>query len=171
MHSSKSNWLLWSFVSIVVIILACSIYAVYLYNEIYGSKTAEFAETSRQILNQTAITEIEKVEQYNGSEAYHIVFGENDENEEKLIFYPLAGNEKELTTIDRTEIMSEEAILDQWQAQCNGCEFIKINPALENDEPLWEITYNDNNNRYVMDYLSIYDGSREEQYRLKKIFN
>ncbi|WP_249871844.1 cell wall elongation regulator TseB-like domain-containing protein [Oceanobacillus saliphilus] len=171
MHNTKSNWLMWSSVLLLVIILGCGIYAVYLYNELYDNKTAGFDETSRQILNQTAITEIGKMDQYNGSESYHILYGKNDENEEKLIFYPLEGTEKELTTIDRSEIISEEEILSLWQSQCNGCEFVKINPALENNEPLWEIKYNDMNNRYVMDYVSIYDGSLVEQYRFKRMFN
>ncbi|MGJ9456790.1 DUF5590 domain-containing protein [Oceanobacillus sp. CF4.6] len=171
MRSSRSGWLLRSSLLLLVIILACIIYAVYLYNDLYDSKTEGFHETSKQILNQTSITEVEKIERYSGSTSYHVIFGINDENEEKLIFYPLEGNEKELTTIDRSKVLSEEEIVNLWRTQCNECEFVKINPALENDEPLWEITYHDNHNRYVMDYLSIYDGSPVESYVFKKMFN
>ncbi|WP_245843784.1 DUF5590 domain-containing protein [Oceanobacillus rekensis] len=161
---------MWSSILLLVIILACIIYAVYLYNDLYNSKTAGFDETKEQILNQTSIAEIEKIEQYNGSSPYHVVFALNEANEEKLIFYPVEGKEKELTTINRSEIITAEEVLSLWQAQCNECELVKINPALENNEPLWEITYHDNQNRYVMEYLSIYDGAPVESYRFKKMF-
>lgn len=91
---NKSKWLLWSSLTLLIILIALGIYGIVLYNNLYDSKTAGFDETSRQILSQTSITEIEKIEQYNGSAAYHVLFGKNDANEEKLIFYPLEGNEK-----------------------------------------------------------------------------
>lgn len=171
MGKSRSPWLLWSSILLLVIILACVIYAVYLYNHLYDSKTAGFDQTSEQILNQTSITEIEKIEQYNGSAPYHVIFGLNEANEEELIFYPVEGQVKDLTTINGSEILAEEDVLNLWQTKCNECELVKINPALENDEPLWEITYHDNNNRYVMEYLSIYNGTPVESYHFKKMFN
>jgi uncharacterized protein YpmB len=170
MGNSKSIWLKWSSILLLVIILACIIYAVYLYNDLYKSKTAGFDETTEQILNQTSIAEVEKIEKYNGSSPYHVVFGLNDANQEQLIFYPLEGKEKELTTINKSEIISEEEVLSLWQTKCNECELVRINPALENNEPLWEITYHDSQNRYVMEYLSFYDGAPVESYHFRKMF-
>ncbi|MBP2078301.1 DUF5590 domain-containing protein [Oceanobacillus polygoni] len=168
---NKSNWLLWSSLSLLVILLGLGIYGIVLYNNLYDSKTAGFDETSRQILSQTSITEIEKIEQYNGSKAYHVLFGSNDADEEKLIFYPLEGKEKSLTTIDKSEILTEEEIISRWQSECNSCKLIKVTPALEDDEALWEIAYNDVNDEYVLDYKSIYDGSPVHMYRFKRMFN
>jgi len=169
LHKSRPKWLLWSSVVILIIFLACFSYGVYLYNNLYDSKTAGFNDTSQHILNQTAITEIEKIEQYNGSASFHVIFGKNAEDEEKLIFYPLEGNEKSLTTIDRDEIIPEEDIVNQWQSSCDGCEIVKVTPALENNEALWEITYKDKN-QYAIEYVSIYDGSPVEQYRFTRMF-
>ncbi|MDO6450744.1 DUF5590 domain-containing protein [Oceanobacillus profundus] len=168
---NKSKWLLWSSLTLLIILIALGIYGIVLYNNLYDSKTAGFDETSRQILSQTSITEIEKIEQYNGSAAYHVLFGKNDANEEKLIFYPLEGNEKSLTTIDKSEILTEEEIIERWQAECDSCELIKVTPALEENEALWEIAYNDMNDDYVLDYKSIYDGSDVHMYRFKRMFN
>lgn len=62
-----------------------------------------------------------------------------------------------MTTIDKSEILTEEEIIERWQAECDSCELIKVTPALEENEALWEIAYNDMNDDYVLDYKSIYD--------------
>ncbi|WP_339227996.1 DUF5590 domain-containing protein [Oceanobacillus sp. FSL K6-2867] len=168
---NKSKWLLWTSLPILIILIALGIYGIVLYNNLYNSKTAGFDETSKQILSQTSITEIDKIEQYNGSKAYHVLFGKNGEGEEKLIFYPLEGKEKSLTTIDKSEILTEEEIVSRWESECNNCKLIKVTPALEENEALWEIAYNDMNNDYVLDYKSIYDGSSVHTYRFQRMFN
>ncbi|WP_010650618.1 DUF5590 domain-containing protein [Oceanobacillus massiliensis] len=170
MRNSNTSWLLWVSMLILAVILACLIYAVYLYNVLYDNKTAGFDETSEQIMSQTAIEKVENIEQYNGSSAYHVIFGINNKEEEKLIFYPLEGKEKELTTLDRAEIMPKEEVLNLWKTKCNECELVKIVPALESNEALWQITYHDSDNRYVMEYVSIYDGTPVEQYRITRMF-
>ena len=166
----KNNWLFWSLVIVLIILIASFIYGVFIYLDLKDSKTAGFEETKKQILNATSITEIEKIEQFNGEEAYHVIYGKNEKDEKKLIFYPLKGKEKNLTTINQSDIISKEQMLQEWRAQCKGCKLVKIVPALVDKKALWEITYNDQSNKYVLDYLSIYDGSRYEQYRLKRMF-
>ncbi|MBY7143514.1 DUF5590 domain-containing protein [Virgibacillus sp. NKC19-3] len=164
------SWLFWSVLIFILLTVSCLLYAMFLYLDVMDSKTAGVEETKEQILNATAITEIDKIEQFNGTESYHVVFGKDEDNEEKIIFYPLEGNEKTLTTIDKSEIVTEESVRNQWMNECSGCELLNIVPALVDDTPLWEIAYNDNSNRYILDYLSIYDGTRYEQYRLNRMF-
>lgn len=164
------RWVLWSSVLFLIVLISCIIYALFLYLDLMDSKTAGFEETKNQILSNTSITSIEKIEQFNGNEAYHVVYGENKDKEEKIIFYPLKGKEKNLTTIDQTEIFTKKQVLSQWKEQCNGCELVKIVPALVEDKALWEITYSDKSDRYVLDYISLYDGSPFEQYRFKRMF-
>lgn len=130
------RWLKISLLILFILILSCSIYGVILYNNLKDSKTAGYDETKNQILNHTSITEIEKIEQFNGAEAYHVIFGKNDNGESKMIFYPLKGNEKNLTTIDQSEIIPSEEILGQWNGQCQNCELVKLVPALIEDEAL-----------------------------------
>ncbi|UJL48074.1 DUF5590 domain-containing protein [Virgibacillus sp. NKC19-16] len=164
------SWLFWSLLIFILLFVSFLLYAVFLYLDIMESKTAGVEETEEQITQATSVTEINKIEQFNGAKSYHVVFGQNEDNEEKIIFYPLEGNEKTLTTIDKSEIVTEESIINQWRNECNGCDLLNIVPALVDDTPLWEITYNDSSNRYILDYLSIYDGSRYEQYRLNRMF-
>ncbi|AIF45449.1 hypothetical protein X953_11015 [Virgibacillus sp. SK37] len=154
----------------LIVIISCFIYLLFLYLDLKDSKTEGFADTKQQILQATSIEEIDKINKFNGEEAYHVIFGTTDSGKKQIIFYPLQGKKKDLTTIDQSDIIAEEAIIGEWKQQCSSCEFIKITPALVNDKPLWELTYRDESDRYVLDYLSIYDGSRYEQYRFKQMF-
>ena len=164
------RWLSISLLIFFILLLSVSIYGIILYNDLVDSKTSGYNETAEQILNNTSISEIEKIEQFNGAKSYHVIFGSNEKNEKKIIFYPLEGNEKNLTTINQSEVIPSEEIFGQWEEQCMDCELIKIVPALVNDKALWELTYKNNSNQYIIDYLSIYDGSRFEQYRFNRTF-
>ncbi|RDW22066.1 DUF5590 domain-containing protein [Oceanobacillus chungangensis] len=169
-QSTKRIWLKKGLVTVLVIAFACLIYAIFLYNDLYESKIEGFAETEKQILAQTAIIEVDKIERYNGESPYHVVHGKNEDNEEKIIFYPLIGNEKNLTTINKADIISEQQILNAWQNQCSQCQLVHISPALMEQEPLWEIAYyKDNKSKYVLDYLSMDDASRKEQLQFSKL--
>jgi len=160
-------------ISIILLILIISavVYSVFLYQDIIESKNDGFAETESQILNATSLVSIDKIEQFNGAESYHVVFGENEANEQKVIFYPLAGTEKQLTVLEEDEIVSEQTIINQWQDSCGECELIKVVPAIQDENVLWEVTYEDESDRYILDYLSIYDGSHYERYQFTQMFN
>ncbi|WP_240510180.1 cell wall elongation regulator TseB-like domain-containing protein [Virgibacillus profundi] len=143
---------------------------MFLYNDLASAKTAGYDETKKQILENTSITNIDKIEQFNGAASYHVIFGENKDDEKKLIFYPLKGNEKDLTTIDQHEIMPKKEVLGQWNEQCKDCNLVNIVPALVDEKVLWEVTYENNSNQYIIDYLDIHDGTRYEQYRFNRTF-
>ena len=171
MTDTKRTWFLWSGIIFVILFISLIIYAIFLYMDLNEKRTADFDATSKEIVQQTPITEVSKIEKFSGEEAYHVVFGKNAADEEKIIFYPLDGNEKTLTTIDAKDIVSQTAMLDHWKSDCGQCELINITPALVNNEVLWELIYYDQENRYVFDYRSIYDGSRYEEIRYVRMFN
>jgi uncharacterized protein YpmB len=169
-QDKNRSWFFWSLIIILIILITGLIYAVFLYQDVKASKTEGFDETKKQILNATSITEIDKIEQFNGEEAYHVIFGKDNKGVKKIIFYPLKGKEKNLTTIKQSDMVSEDQIQGEWKANCEHCKLVKIVPALVDNKPLWEITYSDESGRYVLDYLSLYDGSRYEQYRFRQMF-
>ncbi|WP_082918037.1 DUF5590 domain-containing protein [Oceanobacillus sp. Castelsardo] len=170
-QSTGLNWIQKTFIIIIAIIVIVTIFGVYLYQDIMKNKSANFEQTREVILEQTPITKVNKIELYHGDEAYHLVYGSDEKGEEQIIFYPLKGKEKDITTIGYSEIIPKDQILQTWQQNCANCELNKISPALIEDKLLWEITYYDENDRYVLDYLSIHDGSSYEQYRFKRMFD
>ncbi|KKE79363.1 hypothetical protein WH51_07610 [Bacilli bacterium VT-13-104] len=170
-QSTGLNWIQKSFIIFIAIIVVAVIFGVYIYLGTMKNKTANFEQTKEVILEQTPITKVDKIELYHGDEAYHLVYGSDKKGEEQIIFYPLKGKEKDITTISMSEIIPKEQILQSWQKNCANCELNKISPALINDQLLWEITYYDENDRYVLDYFSIHDGSSYEQYRFNRMFD
>ena len=170
-QSNVPNWLKWSFWIICLIFILGSIYSIYLYKTIQKNKLAGFAETEEQVLHETELTVINDIHRFHGEDTFHILFGTTKEGKRKIIFVPLQDNDKSFTVIDESEIIQKESVLNQWDNQCQGCELIKIRPAMIDGKPLWEVTYIDKSRRYTFDYLSIYDGSRYEQLRFKQMYD
>ena len=165
------NWLKWGILGLILVLTVCFIYLFSLYRDIEQSRTANYQDSKDEVLDKTKITEIEKVTQYNGAGQFHVIFGSTNSGENKIVFVPLNSKDVKLTVIDGSKIITKQQVMDQWKQQCQACEFVDITPALEDDKALWEITYIDNSDRYIFDYLSIYDGKRVQQYRLKSIFH
>lgn len=171
-ENKKSMWLKWILLAIGLGVFMSFLYAFYVYQSIQSERTTGFDDSETFILDNTELVEIDLIEAYYGEETYHIIFGETKNNEQKIAFLPISDHvdDDNLTIIDYSKIVPEEEILNQINEQCQECQVKKINPAMIDDNPLWEITYRDQNNRYVFDYLSIYDGSRFERLQLKPMF-
>src|SRR5699024_2257331 len=93
---------------------------------------------------------------------YHNGLGETEHGEEKIVFVPKAKNAEKMTLIDGNEVLMKREITSLWENDCTTCQLIKVNPALIKENHFWEVTYGDHTDRYVLDYLSMYDGSRYE---------
>jgi len=170
----RRNWfIIWGIIGISAVVLFCIIYAIVLYNNLYDSKTANYSETEEVILEQTSLKEIDTIEHFFGDEAYHVVYGKNEQGEEKIIFYPLEeeDGEKNITTIDFENVLSKEQIIQEWQQNCTSCQFVNLTPALLDEEELWEVAYQDEQNRYVLAYYSMDDAEIYERLFFKSMFN
>lgn len=157
-------------IAFLILIILCIIYFVFLYYKIDRDKTAGYSNVENSVLQEGAITKVHEISRFHGDKAYYVVFGEDNSGEKRIVFVPFEKDE-ELTVVDQQDIVSKEDILEKWQQECTDCKLIRVTPGLIDDNPLWEITYIDSSNRYVFDYLSIYDGSQYEQLRFKKMFN
>ncbi|WP_174613578.1 DUF5590 domain-containing protein [Virgibacillus ihumii] len=163
-------WLKWTIGVICIILLSCFIYGVYLYYDVQQSKTAAYSEITKNVKRETEISTVQKMEQYHGEKAFYIVYGQTGNNQKKIVFYPYSKKDGTLKVIDRSEIIPERSIQESWNSQCGNCELVKITPALINEKAAWEVTFIDESKRYVIDYLSIFDGNQIEQIRLKQMF-
>ncbi|WP_077326636.1 cell wall elongation regulator TseB-like domain-containing protein [Virgibacillus siamensis] len=164
-------WLKWTIGILCIILLSCFIYSVYLYYDIQKTKTASYPEVQQTVKHETNISSIDKIEQYHGEKAYYIVYGQTKKMQKKIAFYPSSDKGGNIKVIDRKKIIPETSIQKAWKSQCGTCELVEITPALIGEKAAWEVTFIDESDRYVFDYLSIFDGSRIEQIRLKQMFN
>lgn len=166
----KSTWVKWVVLILLLAILAFLTYAIILYNHIQQDKQAGFTETKEIVLRETDLIEIHDMKSYQGEFAYHIVFGHTESNENKIVFVPLTNEEQDLIVVEQSEIISEQTLEKQLQKECNTCKIISISPGIEDDELLWELTYVDDSDRYVLEYVSLYDATHYEQFRFKRLY-
>lgn len=170
-QSTGLNWFQKGLLLLLGLVIIMLGFGIYLYNDIIDSKENEFTKTKKVILDQTPMKKVEKIERFHGDEAYHIVYGINEQSEKVIIFYPLEGKEKNIEVINESDMLSENEILNKWKSTCDSCQLIKVSPAINEDTILWEITYRDEKDRYVLHYYSIEDGTTVEAYPFKEMFN
>lgn len=162
----------WIIGIICLLLLSCFIYGVFLYNDVQNNKTASYDRVKKAVVEETELIDIEKVERYHGKHAYYIIHGKTNNNKEKIVFYPFNAENMDVTVISKSDIIPAGTIKDNWRNQCNNCELLGITPAIvtEDNNPAWELTYKDKSNRFVIDYLSIHDGSKIEMISFKRMF-
>lgn len=162
------------FIGIITLILFALFYFVSLYFTIEKNKTKAYSDVQKIAREKAKMTTIHKIERFHGDEAYYVVFGQNNENNEIITFIPFDQEKDnlnmELQVIEQKEVYPKEKIIDQWKNNCMDCKLIKIVPGQLNERLVREVTYIDDTDRYVFEYLSLYDGKTYEKLRFKKFF-
>lgn len=164
------RWLKWFVWICCIIIVICVIYSIFLYKSIQSNKMKGFEDSKQIVLNETNVVEIDDIILSHSEQAYHVIIGQTKDKERKIVFVPQDETNEKLTIVNQQEIVSAQSVQQEWRKQCGECEFLKLIPAIVENEPMWELTYIDNNGRYIIDYLSIYDGTIYEQYRFRPMF-
>lgn len=169
-RKNSFSWLKLTFIILLLMIISIVIYFFITYNFIQKSKQTGFDETKQYVLETTDIIHIEHVERFQELDEYHIVFGQNDAGEDQLLFVSISNPDEEITIVNEADIIHIDELKKQWSSHCKACKLISVKPAMIDHTPLWELTYYDDSNRFVFDYVSIYDGSEFEKIRLQRKF-
>jgi len=164
------SWLKWLFTIIIIILLISVTFGLIMYNTIQKDKTKGYSQTEKDVLNNTDIVSIDKITHFFGEKEYHIAFGQDSDNNGEIAFVEQNENNEQILTFDSKEMISEQKIQSLWDKDCKDCKLIKITPAMVDKEPLWEIAYENHEEHYIINYLSMYDGSSYEQYHFKPTF-
>ncbi|QSS98438.1 DUF5590 domain-containing protein [Pontibacillus sp. ALD_SL1] len=155
--------------TVIIAVVLLTGYLGYLYYTVQNDKTETYA-TSKQIAQkETPLNTVNSVSRYHGMHQYDIVAGVDDNGVKGFAFIPVT-DEKEgsVTYVENTDMVVQEEMHRIWEDQCADCSFIEITPAIHQGVPLWEITYRDENNRYVFDYYKMENGKRFEVFRLQQ---
>lgn len=153
-----------------IVFLIILFYFIFMYYSIQQSKTKGFAETKEYVKASTDIVQIEAIERFQEIDTYHIVEGKTKDNIEQIVFVPISNPDEKLTIIEKKDLLTRDEIEKIWRDDCSSCRLVAIKPAMINHESLWELTYYDESNRYVFDYVSMEDGSNFEKIRLQREF-
>src|SRR5699024_1522284 len=138
---------------------------------------------------------INKIYVFQNNIIYYIAYGKSDDNESLIAFVPksIAKKDKEkendekqeknernkaddeemkdIITVKGSDMLSKENIEAKWKEECDQCTLKSSAPAMIDDTPLWELTYFDSNNRFVMEYRQLEDGDVYEQLKMNRKYN
>lgn len=172
-QNEKKKWpkgLLWTSWIVCILIIIALTYCIFIYNDIQRSKTKGMSQTEKLVSKETDIKEISKISLFNGFEQFHVVEGKTKDGKQEIAFVPKQ-KDAEITIVQKEKVLSRAAIQKQWQQECDSCKLVRITPAIsKKQEPLWEVAYRDRTDRYMLDYYSMHDGKRNEQFGFMGLF-
>ncbi len=171
-NASILNWKRIVVFLVVIGLLLLLLYLTLLYRYIETTRTANFPENKSVMQEAAHLVTIDQMYHFQGEEGYYITYGQNDLAEEWLVFNPENNQDPEkVLAFAAKDLATQKEVEEQWLQSCHGCKLKKSGPAMMNRLPLWEITYVDENSRYVIEYISLQDRSIYEKLKLHLKYN
>ncbi|MCM3718900.1 DUF5590 domain-containing protein [Fictibacillus phosphorivorans] len=150
---------------IIGILILTSWQAYYLYNGVFAEqqkKEAAAIELAKKELNLKTVTNIDH---FFKNETYYVVEGKNDQGTDMIAW---VGSDKEIYSEKAKEGLSEKQMIDYVKKNQNAVKIIDSRLGMEDEIPLWEVVYIDDQDRYTYYYGYFETGKRYEIYRLKE---
>jgi|SRR5690625_5130026 len=164
------NWKRVLFYVLLFSILLFVIYSIFLYRSIMVSKTAGFQEATSFIIEETDIIETNDITYFQADLGYYIVRGITSKNEQVYAYLedtdPFSTNK--LYVIDTNHLLTKEQLEQSVTESCASCQLIHSTPAMIEQFPLWELTYIDESERYVIEYKYLETGQTFETLKLTR---
>jgi uncharacterized protein YpmB len=138
--------------AVLLLLLGCGIYVYYTAQD---KRTAGFESSENFVAEHTDLKDTNKVTRFNGEHVYHVVIGKQADGQ-GAIAYRIKGEKDPEKIIYTTETADEQQAKDSWQSACgNNCELDDIRLGLYEDEPAWEITFRDGEERLGYSYYTL----------------
>ncbi|MBY0595428.1 cell wall elongation regulator TseB-like domain-containing protein [Bacillus bingmayongensis] len=155
----------WIF-AIIIVIVAIVLYGVHVYNATMEKKIPKESKVVEIAKEKAKLTKVKTVDYYNGKSSYAVVQGVDEKGEQIIVWVP----EKKGNVLVRkkNEGISEKKALQIVAGERKPKELVKVKLGAENDVPLWEITYIDQEDRYTYYYLEFQDGKYAGYYSIEK---
>jgi uncharacterized protein YpmB len=156
----KKKWLIFGSVFIILLVwLSMDTYKyAFDYKDHQKEKAIELAT------KKLPAFEVLDVSFYNGNESYTILYG-IEENKEQIVCVPIE-SKLEIITIDPSNGITAEDAIQIVQRERNPVAIKSVNLGIEQNVPIWEIIYVDENNRYSYYYVRFQDGEFIKRYTL-----
>lgn len=164
----------WIF-TIIIVIVASGIFGAYVYNKAMEKKIPKESKSVEIAKEKAKITKVNTVDYYNGKSSYTVVQGTDEKGEQLIVWVPdKKGNvlvKKKSEGISKKETLqklAEQATGEGAEPKPKPKEIIKVKLGAQNDIPLWEITYIDQEDRYTYYYLEFQNGVYAGHYSIEK---
>jgi uncharacterized protein YpmB len=154
----------WILIIVGIFILA-SWQAYYLYSGVNAKpqkKEAEAVEIAKKEKNLTTVT---NVEHFFKNDTYYVVEGKNKHGNDIIVW---VGKDKKIFSEIAKKGLSEKQMIDYVKKNHNAEKIIDSRLGMEDEIPLWEVVYIDDQDRYTYYYGYFETGKRYEIYRLKE---
>ena len=157
----EKKWIL----VIVGLVFLAGWQAYYLYNEVNAKPEKKEAEAVEVAKKEENLASIKNVDHFFKNETYYVVEGENEDGRDMIVW---VGEDKKVYSESAKKGLSEGQMIDYVKANHDAKEIIDIRLGMEDEIPLWEVVYLDDQDRYTYYYGYFETGKRYEIYRLKE---
>lgn len=141
---------------LVGIFLVVILFSLTVYKQIQNNKTEGYSEAIEQAMEATSLVEVDETSTYSRNESYTVIDGLDDDGDQIYVFVPEEGGN--ISDIDAEDgITAEDAeqiVKDEQQVS----KILSTQLGIENNKPLWEVTYLDEKERLVYYYLDFKTG-------------
>ncbi|MCI0765763.1 DUF5590 domain-containing protein [Bacillus sp. TL12] len=155
----------WIF-AIIIVIVAIGLYGVHVYNATMEKKIPKKSKVVEIAKEKAKLTKVKNVEYYNGKSSYTVVQGVDEKGEKIIVWVP--EKKGDVLVKKQSEGISEKDALQIVTKEQKPKQFLKVKLGAENNVPLWEVTYIDDENRYTYYYLAFQDGKFLKRYSIEK---
>ncbi|ADC51178.1 hypothetical protein BpOF4_15645 [Alkalihalophilus pseudofirmus OF4] len=155
------------FTGLVVGFLALVGTSAYAYHIIRAPLVESYNEAKDLALSNQHLQTVEGAHYYHGTEAYYVLTGTNDDNDEMIVF---VGDDLETVhELKRADGISYDQAMEIAQRELPDRKIEKIRLGYTRGVPVYEVMYNDQNARTGYYYLTFEDGSFLKRYSIRNI--
>lgn len=141
----------------LAILLAALLAVAGLYSSaLHPLKTAR-AQAEAKALDSNLLQSADEYYLYNGSASYSVVIGKDADGEKTVVFLPEKGN-AEPTVMKWSDGISKEKAFNMVQEEARPKKVLGVRLGMEQDIPIWEISYLDENSTLNYMYIQFETG-------------
>jgi uncharacterized protein YpmB len=155
----------WGIIMIVFVILA-GIGTASIYVKSVQPKQDAEEQAAQKAKKVYDLKEIIGTQTYYGSHTYYIVNAKNKKNEKVIIWVPKNDKKRDMIVKKENSGISREEVISLVQKERNPEEIKSIRLGMENEIPLWEITYVDHDNSFTYYYVNFQTGKFLKRYSM-----
>ncbi|WP_419881186.1 DUF5590 domain-containing protein [Peribacillus sp. B-H-3] len=148
----------------VILILCIAGFTAGAYIKAMGPKKEAETEAFKKAQKEGGFVTMDDYYLYHGNDSYSVVVGKTKSGKKKVIWLP--DNKKEKPVIEDSKSgKTRGEILSIVKKQLNPQKIISVKLGMENNVPLWEVTYLDESSRYNYNYYDFKTGEWLKYYR------
>ncbi|MBY6035725.1 DUF5590 domain-containing protein [Fictibacillus nanhaiensis] len=150
---------------VVGLLIIASWQVYYLYNGVHAKPQENEAKAAEIAKKEKNLVSVTNVEHFYKNETYYVVEGKNDNGTDMIVW---VGEDQDVFSEIAKKGLTKEQMIDYVKKNHNAKKIIDSRLGMEDEIPLWEVVFIDDQNRYTYYYGYFETGKRYEIYRLKE---